>query len=55
MIQTVLNEELLKCLGAHEEVTFRTPEEVMNGIKPTRIIFYTIQMHSGNQTMKTFV
>ena len=53
MIQTALNEVPLRPLGAHEDGTFRTPQEFMTGIKPTRTISHTTQTHAGNHATKT--
>lgn len=44
MIQTALNEALLRRLGSREDGNLRTLLEVMTGIKPVRTMLHTSQM-----------
>ena len=53
MIQAALNEAPLRRLGVHGDGTFRTPQEVMNGIRKTRTILHTTQTNARNHATKT--
>ena len=50
MVQTAMNEAPLRRLGSREDGTFRTPLEVITGIKPTRAMLHTTQVNEEHRT-----
>lgn len=50
MVQTTMIEAPLRLLGSREDGTFRTPLEMMTGIKPTRDMLHTTQVDEENRS-----